>query len=111
MQTSQILSPQLTSNLPTTITTILTAPTGSNYLVVTAITFANKTGSPVTVQCSIYNGTTDVYLVYNAVVGTGDTLVLGGQNLKVTLGAGYSLRALAGTASAIDVTVSATQLS
>jgi hypothetical protein len=104
MQTITIQNPSLTSSLGTTVTTILPAP--ASAAIVSAITFCNKSAGTVTVQCSVYNGSTDTYLVYNAPIAVGDTLVLGGGNLKVQLGSSTSLRALCNTASAVDVTVS-----
>lgn len=106
MQSVAIQAPSLTQNLPTTVTTILAAPSGSAGSIVTAVTFANKTGGNVTVQCSIFNTSIDVYLVFNAIIAPGDTLVLGGGNLKIQLLTGYSLRALCNTSNAVDVTVS-----
>lgn len=109
MQTSQIQAPSLTSSLGTSVATILAGPPASTYTAVSAITFCNKSGATCWVSCSVYNGTTDVYLAYQTPVLAGDTLVLGGVNLKVLLSNGFSLRALAQTAAAIDVTVSSVQ--
>jgi hypothetical protein len=105
MQSVAIQAPSLTTNLPTSVTQILAAPAGSAGFIVTAVTFANKSAGNVTVQCSVFNGTTDFYLVFNASIAPGDTLVLGGGNLKLQTLIGYSLRALCNTASAVDVTV------
>jgi hypothetical protein len=111
MQTSQIQSPSLTSSLATTVTSILAGPPASTWTAVSAITFCNKSGASCWVTCSIYNGTTDFYLAWQTPILPNDTLVLGGVNLKVLLANGFSLRALAQTAAAIDVTVSSVQFS
>jgi hypothetical protein len=103
MQTTNIQNPALTSNLPTSITQVVATPSASTGRIVSSISFCNKSGGAVTVQVSLYNGTTDFYLAFNAIIAQGDTLVLGGGNLKLLLTNGFSLRALCNTSNAVDV--------
>src|SRR5580693_1567185 len=98
MQTTTIQPPTLTPSLPTSITQILATPAGGTGRIVSGITFANKSAGAITVQCSIFNVATDVWLAFNAPIAVGDTLALGGENLKVMLTNGFSLRALCNTA-------------
>jgi hypothetical protein len=103
MQTTNIQNPALTTNLPTSITQVIPTPAASTGRIVSCISFANKSGGNVTVQVTVYNGTTDFYVAFNTVIAAGDTLVLGGGNLKITLTNGFSMRALCNTSSAVDV--------
>jgi hypothetical protein len=106
MQTTAIQPPSLTASLPTSITQILATPAASTGFIVSGVTFANKTGATVTVTFTLFNGTTDFNIAFQAPVAAGDTLVFGGENLKFMLTNGFSLRALCNTATAVDVTVS-----
>ncbi len=106
MQTTTIQNPSLSSSLATSVQTLVATPAASSALIVSALTFCNKSGSPVTVTCSIYNGTSDFYLAYNAPVAVGDTLVLGGENLKITLTNGFSIRGFASATASVDFTAS-----
>jgi hypothetical protein len=105
MQTTSIQNPSLTQNLSTSIATILATPPSATGSIVSGVTFANKSGGTVTIQFSVFNGTTDFYVAFNAPIAAGDSLVFGGENLKLMLTNGFSLRALCNTASAVDVTV------
>lgn len=105
MQTTSIQNPSLTQNLGTSISTILATPPASTGSIVAGVTFANKTGATVTVQFSVFNGTTDFFIAFNAPIAAGDSLVFGGGTLKFLLTNGFSLRALCNTPSAVDVTV------
>jgi hypothetical protein len=108
MQTTTIQNPALTQNLPTSITQIVPTPAAATGRIISALTFCNKTASAVTVQVSVYNGTTDFFIVYNQTIAPLDTLVLGGGNLKQLLTNGFSMRALCNTSNAVDVTASYT---
>lgn len=108
MQTTNIQNPALVSSVGTSIVQLVAAPAGGTGRIVSALTFANKSGAEITVQCSIFNGATDFFLAFNARIGVGDTLVLGGGNLKVQLTNGFSIRGLCNTAAACDFTASYT---
>ena len=102
MQTTTIQNPALISGLPITITALTPAVPASSGFIVSAITFANKTATPCTVTVSIYNGTTDFYIAFATPLAANDTLVLGGDLLKVLLTTGFSIRALASIAATVD---------
>jgi hypothetical protein len=108
MQTATIQNPSLTSSLGTSVSTILASPPASTYAAVSSVSFCNKSGGQITVQCSLYNGTTDFYIAFNSPIAVGDTLVFGGEAMKFLLANGFSLRALCNTASACDVVVTYT---
>lgn len=111
MQTTAIQNPSLTQNLPTAITTILATPAASAAFIVSGLTFCNKTASPVTVNVSVYNGTTDTYLAYGQTIDANDTMAFGGDYFKAQITNGFSLRALCSVANAVDVTVHYAQFS
>jgi hypothetical protein len=106
MQTTNIQNPSLLSSLSTAVQTLVATPAPASGLIVSALTFCNKSSANVTVTCSIYNGTTDFYLAYNAPVAIGDTLVLGGDVLKVMLTNGFSIRGYASAINSVDFTAS-----
>jgi hypothetical protein len=109
MQSTAIQNPSLTQNLPTTVTTILATPASPSAYIAHAITFCNKLSTAVTVTCSIYNGTIDVYIVFAQTIAGNDTMALGGDFFKEAITNGFSIRALCNTVSAVDVVVSYTQ--
>jgi len=103
MQTSTIQAPQCFV-MPTTLGTIFTTPT--NSAIISAITVANVSGAAITVSISLYNGSTDYYIAYNAPIAVGDTLEIGGNVAKLMLTNGWLLRGIASAANAAHVTIS-----
>jgi hypothetical protein len=109
-QAVSFIAPVLVSNLGNTVQSLLAGP-GSGGYILTAVTFCNKTAAAMQVNCSIYNGTTDVYIANNQTIAPYDTLSFGGEQLKMFLTSGLTLRAFASAASGMDATVHAMQFS
>jgi hypothetical protein len=106
MQTTTLTGIQAISGVPTTITTLYAASAAST---ISHLMLANKSGASVTVNVTLYNGTTDYYLAYQYTIAVGDTLnVLGESGSRLVLAAGWSIRVLASAGSAVDATCSVT---
>ena len=87
-----------------TNTNIVTAG-GSSTLVLLSILISNKTGASAQADVFLVTGNDDTYLLRNAPVPAGSSLeVISGS--KIIMEANDKLRIRAGTASAIDATVS-----
>lgn len=110
MQTATIIGVLSTVNVPTSFTIlggyVVPASTGA---VITHLALANKSGASIIVSVTIYTGSADIVLVSGAQVGVGDTLMALGENGRIVLQAGYSIRVLCTTASACDASMSVTQ--
>ena len=86
-------------------TTVLVTASGSSTLVLLSILISNKVASSTDVDVFLETAGDDVYLLRNAPVPAGSSLeVISGS--KIIMEANDKLRIRAGTASAIDATVS-----
>ena len=86
-------------------TTVLVTAGGSSTLVLLSILLSNKVAASADVDVYLESGGDDVYLLRNAPVPAGSSLeVISGS--KIIMEANDILRVRAGTASALDVTVS-----
>ena len=94
----------VTDAVSSTNTNIVTAG-GSATLVLLSILISNKTGASAQVDVFLVTGNDDTYLLRNAPVPAGSSLeVISGS--KIIMEANDKLKIRAGTASAIDATVS-----
>lgn len=109
MQVTTLLNPALLNNVPTSITALTGVIPASTAWIISALTFCNKVGVAVTVTVTIFNGTTDTNIAFNAPIAVGDTLVLGGENLKIIIGTGYSIRCLCSASNSVDASASVAQ--
>ena len=94
----------VTDAVSSTNTNIVTAG-GSATLVLLSILISNKTGASAQVDVFLVTGGDDVHLIRNAPVPSGSSLELISGS-KIIMEANDILRVRAGTASALDVTVS-----
>lgn len=74
------------------------------------LTLANRTGSTVEVDASVYDAANETYLVVNAPVPAGGALVVIGGDQKVVLETGDSIRVTSNAASSIDAVLSVLEL-
>ncbi len=69
----------------------------------------NTSGAAVTVQVTVFDGANDTNLAFNAPVAIGDTLVLGGENLKIMLVSGWSIRVKSSAVTSVDAVLGVTE--
>ena len=110
MQTATIIGPQCSSNIGTSATAIggYTPPSGTTYAAVTELVLANKTNSTISVNLTMFNGSVDYYIAYQATIVAGDSLLF---PQKITLTNGWYVRVVASVANAVDATMCVTQYS
>jgi hypothetical protein len=91
----------------TSVTSVLTnAAASGKVLKINSIFAANVNGiSAADISISIYDGTSDVYLVYTVSVPADATQIVSTKETYFYLEEGDSIRATAGTANAISVVV------
>lgn len=102
------------ANVPTSLTNMIaqSVPTGRVYKV-NSIFAANRNGSnSSTISITIFNGSSDVsYLAYTINVPADATQIISTKETYFYLEEGYNIRAQAGTANYIDVTISYEEIS
>jgi hypothetical protein len=74
------------------------------------LTLGNRTASTVEVDASVYDGANETFLVVNAPVPAGGSLVVIGGDQKVVLEPGDSIRVTSNAASSIDAVLSVLEL-
>tara|TARA_Y100000593_G_C4200956_1_gene281851 strand:+ start:188 stop:547 length:360 start_codon:yes stop_codon:yes gene_type:complete len=70
------------------------------------MTLANVTGGAINVDVQYYNGSTTSYLIKNAPIPSGSSLVPIGGDQKIVLTVGDAIRVTSDTAASVDVTMS-----
>lgn len=73
------------------------------------LTVSNTLSNPlssVTVNASVYDGANDTYIVKNAVLPYGSSIVLIGGDQKIVLETGYSIRVQSSEATSVDAILS-----
>ena len=108
MQTTTIVAPKVSANIPVSSAAI-GAYTPASGAIVTMLSLANKTAGTVKVTVTVYNGATDYIVCYLTPIGPNDTLFLGGENLKITLVNGWNVRASCDTLNAVDAVMCVTE--
>lgn len=93
-------------NVGTAAATVVTAAAGAQTNII-GMTCANTTNTAVTVSVYLTRGGVDHFIVRDATVPQGGSLVPVGGNQKLVLNVSDSLRVIASTATCIDVITSA----
>lgn len=75
------------------------------------LTLANRTGSLISVDASVYDASLETYLVKSAPIPVGGSLVVIGGDQKVVLETGDSIRVTSNAAASVDAVLSVLELS
>jgi hypothetical protein len=78
----------------------------STEVTVIGLDLANRTASQVLVDVTLNDGTNDTYLIYQAPIPSGGSLVVVGGDQKVVLETNDSIKVKSDTASSVDVVMS-----
>lgn len=78
----------------------------STTVVVVGLSVANTTGTTVNVEVTLYDGSTDYYIIKDAPVNAGSSLVVVGGDQKIVLEAGHSIRVNSSASSSVDAVMS-----
>lgn len=110
MQTTLIIAPQVSRAVGVAATAIGGyTPPGASGAIVSCISACNITGSTILVTVDVFDGANATRLALNAPVAAGDSLVLGGDTLKILLVNGWNIRVTSNTATSVDAIMSVTQ--
>ena len=85
--------------------TVYTCPSATQTTLI-GLSVANTTSSPITCDAYITSSAVDYYLIRNAVVPVGGSLVIVGGDQKVVLEVADALKVVTSAASSADVVVS-----
>ena len=105
MAINQLIS-YTAKNVGTTAATVFTAQ-AAVQTTIQSLTLSNTSALPVTASIIITRGGVDVYVVKNATVNPGGTLVAAGVDQKICLIAGDQLKAVSSVTNSLDVVASA----
>lgn len=98
---------KLSANVGTTSTSVGSYTVGaSTTTVVVGLTICNVSGGTINVDVSLFNGSTDYYIVKNAPISSGGALVPIGGEQKVIMATGDSIRVKSTASSSADVILS-----
>lgn len=98
---------KLENNIGTTPTKVGNYTVGaSTSTVVIGLTVTNTTGSAITANVFLNNGVANTYIVANAPVGSGASLVLVGGDQKIVMITGDSMYVESSAATSIDTVMS-----
>jgi hypothetical protein len=98
---------KLSRSIGTSVTAVGSYTVGSaTEVTVIGLAVSNTTASQVLVEASVYDGANDTYLIKDAPVPSGGSLVIIGGDQKVVLEVGDSIRIKSDTASSVDVVMS-----
>ena len=110
MQTTTIIAPQVSQAVGTSPTAIGGyTPPGASGAIVSSIVVANISGGGILVTVDLFNGSDATRLASGTPVAVGDSLVLGGENLKILLVNGWNIRVTSSVAASADASMSVTQ--
>lgn len=98
------------ANIGTTASTVYTTPASTTTTII-GLTVANTISSPITVSISLSISGTEYYLIKNAVIPVGGTLVPIGGEQKLVLQAAHLLKVISNTAASADAIVSVLEIS
>ena len=101
---------QFAKNVGTSPATVYTCPAATQTTII-GLSVANTTNAPITSDAYITSGGVDNYLIRNATVPVGSSLVIVGGDQKVVLEAGDILRVVTSAASSADVVCSILEIS
>jgi hypothetical protein len=110
MQTATIIGIIGTVSIGTTLANIgsYSVP-ASTSAVISHLTLANHSSSPVTVSVYVTNGTLYLCICQSTPIAVGDTLNVLGENGKITLATGWSVQASCSATGSVDAAMSVTQ--
>lgn len=110
MQTTTIIAPQVSRAIGTGATAIGGyTPPGASGAIVSCISCANITGATIHVTVDVFDGANATRLCVLTPVAAADSLVLGGEILKILLVNGWNIRVTSDTAASVDAVMSVTQ--
>lgn len=98
---------KLSRNVGTSLTSIGSYTVGSSTkTVVVGLILSNTTGGTINVDCTLNDGSNDYYLVKNAPISSGGSLVIIGGDQKIVLATNDSIKVKSDTASSLDAVMS-----
>lgn len=98
---------KLSRTIGTSVTAVGSYTVGSaTEVTVIGLAVSNVTASQILIEASVYDGANDTYLIKDAPVPSGGSLVIVGGDQKVVLEVGDSIRVKSDTASSVDVVMS-----
>lgn len=95
----------LTKNVGTSASTVVTVAASTQTTII-GLSFANTTTSPITVSAYITRSAVDYYLIKDATVPVGSSLVVVGGDQKTVMITGDALKVITSAASSADVVTS-----
>lgn len=110
LQTTTIIAPQVSRAVGTAPVAIGGyTPPGASGAIVSSIIACNISAGGILVTVDLFDGTNATRLAFGTPVGVGDSLVLGGENLKVLLVNGWNVRVTSSVAASVDASMAVTQ--
>ena len=98
---------KLSRTIGTSVTAVGGYTVGSaTEVTVIGLAVSNVTAAQIIIEASVYDGANDTYLIKDAPVPSGGSLVIVGGDQKVVLEVGDSIRVKSDTASSVDVVMS-----
>jgi hypothetical protein len=98
---------KLSRNVGTSLTAVGSYTVGSSTkTVVVGLVLANVSGSSINVDATVNDGTNDYYMIKNAPVAAGGSLVVVGGDQKIVLNTSDSIKVKSDTASSLDAIMS-----
>jgi len=95
------------ANVGTTANTVLTATTATTVI---GCSIANKTSAAITASVQVNSSSVDYYLIKDAPILSGGSLIPVGGEQKLVLENGDSFKVTSNTASSVDVIVSVLEI-
>ena len=102
---ANIFTSYMNKNVGTSAATVVTVGASTQTTII-GLSFANTTTAPITVSAYITRSAVDYYLITNATVPVGSSLVVVGGDQKTVLITGDALKVVTSAASSADVITS-----
>jgi hypothetical protein len=98
---------KLSRNVGTSLTAVGSYTVGSSTkTVIVGLTLANVSGSSINVDATVNDGSNDYYIIKNAPIAAGGSLVVVGGDQKIVLNTSDSIKVKSDTASSLDAIMS-----
>lgn len=98
---------KLSRNVGTSLTAVGSYTVGSSTkTVVVGLTLSNVSGSSILVDATVNDGSNDYYIIKNAPIAAGGSLVVVGGDQKIVLNTSDSIKVKSDTASSLDAIMS-----
>jgi hypothetical protein len=98
---------KLSRNVGTSLTAVGSYTVGSSTkTVIVGLTLANVSGSSINVDATVNDGSNDYYIIKNAPIAAGGSLVVVGGDQKIVLNTSDSIKVKSDTASSLDAILS-----